>query len=119
VDIPHARQAVKITRRRQDTATGKATSQTVYAITSLTGAHATAQDLARLVCEHWSVEAHHHVRDVTFGEDTATSRAGRGPASLATIRAAVIAAIKTSATCTSPKAGATTQPRRNPPPPRS
>jgi len=27
--------------------------------------------LARLVREHWSVEAHHHARDVTFGEDTA------------------------------------------------
>jgi predicted transposase YbfD/YdcC len=60
----------------------------------LTSAQASAQDLARLVREHWSIEAQHHVRDVTFGEDTATSRTGRGPANLATIRAAVIAAIK-------------------------
>ena len=94
LEFPHARQAIKITCRRQDTATGKTTRQTVYAITSLTSAHATARDLARLVREYWSVEAHHHVRDVTFGEDTATSRTGRGPANLATIRAAVIAAIK-------------------------
>jgi predicted transposase YbfD/YdcC len=94
LDFPHARQAIKITRRRQDTTTRKTTRQTVYAIASLTSAHATAQDLARLVREHWPVEAHHHVRDVTFGEDTATSRTGRGPANLATIRAAVIAAIK-------------------------
>ena len=43
---------------------------------------------------HWSIEAHHHVRDVTFGEDTATSRAGSGPANLAIIRAAITAAIK-------------------------
>ena len=55
---------------------------------------ATTQDLARLVREHWSIEAHHHIRDVTFGEDTATSRTGSGPANLATIRAAIIAAIK-------------------------
>jgi hypothetical protein len=41
-----------------------------------------------------SGEAHHHVRDVSFGEDTAASRTGRGPVNLATIRAAVIAAIK-------------------------
>jgi hypothetical protein len=34
-----------------------------------------------------------HVRDVTLGEDAATSRTGRGPANLTTIRAA-IAAIK-------------------------
>jgi len=31
---------------------------------------------------------------VTFTEDTATSRTGRGPANLATIRAAITAAIK-------------------------
>ena len=94
LDFPGARQAIKITRWREDTATGKATRETVYAITSLTSACATAQDLARLVREHWSIEAHHHVRDVTFGEDTATSRTGSGPANLATIRAAIIAAIK-------------------------
>jgi hypothetical protein len=37
---------------------------------------------------------HHHVRDVTFREDTAASRTGSGPVNLATIRAAIIAAIK-------------------------
>ena len=94
LDFPHARQAIKITRWRQDTATGKASRQTVYAVTSLTSADATAPDLARLVREHWSIEAHHHIRDVTFGEDAATSRTGSGPANLATIRAAIIAAIK-------------------------
>jgi hypothetical protein len=31
---------------------------------------------------------------VTFGEDAATSRTGSGPANLATIRAAIIAAVK-------------------------
>jgi hypothetical protein len=35
-----------------------------------------------------------NVRDVTFHEDTVTSRTGNGPVNLATIRAAVIAAIK-------------------------
>jgi predicted transposase YbfD/YdcC len=94
LDFPHARQAIKVCRWRQDTATGKTSRQTAYAVTSLTSANATTQDLARLIREHWSIEAHHHVRDVTFGEDTATSRTGRGPANLATIRAAIIAAIK-------------------------
>jgi predicted transposase YbfD/YdcC len=94
LDFPGSRQAIKITRRRQDAGTGKISRQTVYAVTSLTSSHATAQDLARLVREHWSIEAHHHVRDVTFSEDTATSRTGSGPANLATIRAAIIAAIK-------------------------
>ena len=94
LDFPHARQAIKITRRRQDTAADRTSRQTVYAITSLTSAHATVQDLARLVREHWSIEAHHHVRDVTFGEDASASRTGSGPVNLATIRAAATAAIK-------------------------
>jgi predicted transposase YbfD/YdcC len=94
LDFPCARQAIKITRRRQETSTGRVSRETVYAVTSLTSAHATAPDLARLVREHWSIEAHHHIRDTTFSEDAATSRTGSGPANLATIRAAIIAAIK-------------------------
>jgi len=94
LDFPHACQAIKITRWRKDTAAGKISRETAYAVTSLASAHATAADLARLVREHWSIEAHHHIRDTTFSEDTSTSRTGSGPANLATIRAAIIAAVK-------------------------
>jgi predicted transposase YbfD/YdcC len=94
LDFPHARQAIKITRWRQDTSAGKTSRQTVYAVTSLASADATTGDLARLVREQWSIEAHHHVRDLTFREDAATSRTGSGPANLATIRAAITAALK-------------------------
>ena len=94
LDFPGARQAIKITRWRQDTVTGKVSRETVYAITSLASAQATAKDLARLVREHWTIAATHHIRDVTFDEDTAASRTGYGPVNLATIRAAIIAAIK-------------------------
>jgi len=62
LDFPFARQAIKITRWRQDTATGKISRESVYAITSLTSALATARDLARLAREHWTIEAHHHIR---------------------------------------------------------
>jgi hypothetical protein len=41
-----------------------------------------------------TIEAHHHVRDVTSGEDAVASRTGSGPVNLATIRAAITAAIK-------------------------
>jgi len=54
------RQAIKVCRRRKDTTTGRTSRQTTYAVTSLTSADATAQGLARLVREHWSIEAHHH-----------------------------------------------------------
>jgi predicted transposase YbfD/YdcC len=94
LDLPHARQAIKISRRRQDQRTGKTSRQSVYAVTSLTAAQATGADLARLAREHWTVEAGHHVRDVTFTEDHATSRTGHGPVNLATIRNAVINAIR-------------------------
>jgi predicted transposase YbfD/YdcC len=90
LDFPCACQAIKITRWRKDTSAGRTTRETVYAVTTLTS----AQDLARLVREHWSIEAHHHIRDTTFSEDTSASRTGSGPANLATIRAAIIAAIK-------------------------
>jgi hypothetical protein len=52
LDFPRARQAIKITRWRKDTAAGKTSRETVYAITSLTSADASAQDLARLIREH-------------------------------------------------------------------
>jgi len=93
IDLPHARQAAKITRWRQSDRTKKTTRETVYVVTSLTSAQADADDLARLVREHWHVEAHHHVRDVTFGEDVSTSRTRHGPVNLATLRAAVVAAL--------------------------
>ena len=46
------------------------------------------------VHHRWPIEAHYHIRDTTFSEDTAASRTGSGPANLATIRVAIIAAIK-------------------------
>jgi predicted transposase YbfD/YdcC len=94
LDFPHARQAVKITRWRQEIATGRVSRETAYAVTSLISTDATAGDLARLVREQWSIEAHHHIRDLTFREDSSTSRTGSGPANLATIRAAISAALK-------------------------
>jgi predicted transposase YbfD/YdcC len=94
LDLPHARQAIKITRSRQDTGTGRTSRQTLYALTTLTSDQADAHDLARIIREHWSVEAHHHVRDVTHTKDTATSRTGHGPTNLATIRAAIINTLK-------------------------
>ncbi len=55
---------------------------------------ATGDDLARLAREHWTTEAGHHIRDVTFTEDHATSRTRHGPINLATIRTAIINTIR-------------------------
>jgi predicted transposase YbfD/YdcC len=94
LDFPHARQAMKITRWRQNRITAKISRESIYLITDLTSADATAADLARLAREQWTSEANHHTRDVSFGEDHSTSRTGNGPINLATIREAVINAIK-------------------------
>ena len=94
IDFPHARQAIKLTRWRQHTKTGKIQRETIYIITSLTSAQASPEDLARLVREHWTVEVEHHIRDISFGEDHATSRTGHGPVNLATLRSAVKTALK-------------------------
>ena len=42
LDFPHACQAIKITRWRKETSTGKISRETAYAVTSLTSAHATS-----------------------------------------------------------------------------
>jgi len=94
LDLPHAQQAIRIIRRRREITTGKTSRETIYAVATLTAADAGPHDLARLAREHWTVEANHHVRDVTFTEDHATSRTGHGPTNLATIRNAVINAIR-------------------------
>ncbi|TDT39632.1 putative transposase YbfD/YdcC [Streptomyces sp. BK208] len=67
--FPHAVQVMEIKRRRAHRKTGRVETKSVYAITSLPPEQAGAAQLAELVQNHWSVEALHHVRDVTFGED--------------------------------------------------
>ena len=117
-----------------ETATvGFSTTQEATAATSSTGTFSASftvpkwalpgqlpPDLARLARGHSSIEAHHHVRSpgVTFGEDTATSRTGSGPANLATIRAAITAAIKDAGYLHVPRRPSRPHhPSRNPPPP--
>jgi hypothetical protein len=60
--------------------------RTVHAVTSLPPEQAGPAQLAELVRIHWSVEALHHVRDVTFGEDASRIRTGTAPRAMATLR---------------------------------
>ncbi|WP_406729442.1 ISAs1 family transposase [Streptomyces sp. GD-15H] len=84
--FPHAVQAIEIKRRRTNRKTGKVETKTVYAVTSLPPEQASPPQLAELVQNHWSVEALHHVRDVTFGEDASRVRTGTAPRAMATLR---------------------------------
>ncbi|MFC8278167.1 ISAs1 family transposase [Streptomyces sp. NPDC057271] len=82
--FPVARQAVQIKRRRTDRKTGRSIVKRVYAVTSLTAEQATPSQLARLVRDHWTIEALHHVRDTTFAEDASQLRTGNTPRAMAT-----------------------------------
>lgn len=89
--FPHAVQAIQVKRRRTDRTTGKTTIKTVYAVTSLAPGHATPAQLAALVRGHWSIEALHHVRDVTYAEDRSQIRTGHAPRIMAGLRNPAIA----------------------------
>lgn len=89
--FPGAARAMKIIRRRTDTATGVASTETVYAITSLDHRYADVLLLATWLRGHWQIEnTLHWVRDVTFGEDHSAVRTGAGPQVMAALRNAAI-----------------------------
>ncbi len=95
IAFPAARLAIRVHRRRR--ATGKPeTRETVYAVTSLDAHHATPAEIATYLRGHWAVEnSSHHIRDVTFSEDTSTVHAGTAPRAMAALRNLAIGALKT------------------------
>jgi hypothetical protein len=58
---------------------GRFTTVTVYAVTSLPFEQASPARLADLLRGHWAIEALHHLRDVTFCEDSSQARTGAAP----------------------------------------
>jgi predicted transposase YbfD/YdcC len=68
--FPGARQVMLIERYVTDRKTGKQPAVAVLAVTSLTAAQATPEQLAALVRGHWKIESLHWLRDsATFRED--------------------------------------------------
>jgi hypothetical protein len=85
--------------RRRRPLTGKNSTkwstETVYAITSLTVIQAKAADLARFIRGHWGIEDRlHWVRDVTYDEDRSQVRTGNGPRVMASLRNLAIAILR-------------------------
>ena len=89
VHFPGARQAFLIERYRHFP-DGTVTAAAILGITSLTPHQASPTDLAEVIRGHWHIEAHHHIRDVTFKEDASTIRAGAAARVMAIIRNLVI-----------------------------
>ena len=86
IAFPHARQALRVHRWVKDLATGRVRRTYAYVVTSLAAEQADAGRLAGLVRGHWRIEALHHVRDVSFGEDDSRVRTGYGPQNMAMLR---------------------------------
>jgi predicted transposase YbfD/YdcC len=86
-DWPGLAQALCMERRVTDRRTGETHEEVAYAVTSLAPHRATPAQLLTLWRAHWQIENKlHWVRDVTFGEDRSTVRAGVGPQVLAALR---------------------------------
>lgn len=90
IAFPHARQVLRVHRWAKEVATGRVRRTYAYVITSLPAEQADAARLAGLVRGHWRIEALHHVRDVSFGEDASRVRTGHGPQNMAMLRNLVI-----------------------------
>ncbi|MBM7439287.1 ISAs1 family transposase [Streptomyces sp. HB132] len=85
IAFPHTRLALRVHRRRRQTG-GRESREKVYAVTSLDAHETTPAHLAAAVRGHWTVEDLHHVRDVTYAEDTSIIRTGTAPRVMATFR---------------------------------
>ncbi|MGW1617276.1 hypothetical protein ACWCQZ_49860 [Streptomyces sp. NPDC002285] len=93
IAFPHARPAIRAHRR---TPTGQRESrESVYAVTSLDAHQTGPADLATAIRGHWRVEnSSHHIRDVTFAEDSSTVHTGTAPRAMATFHNLAIAVPK-------------------------
>ncbi|EST37320.1 transposase [Streptomycetaceae bacterium MP113-05] len=94
IAFPHAHLALRVHRRRLQTGR-RESRETVYAVTSLDAHQTTPAELAAAVRGHWSIEALHHVRDVTYTEDASTVHTGTAPRAMATLRNLAIGLLKT------------------------
>ncbi len=92
---PGVRQVLQMKRTTTDKQSGRATTYTAYAITSLSAARATPGQLLIAWREHWHIENKlHWVRDVTFDEDRSCVRSGRIPQVLAALRNTAIGLLR-------------------------
>jgi len=90
--FPHAAQVLQVTRKTRGLHDHprRCTTVTVYAVTSLPFEQASPARLADLLRGHWAIEALHHLRDVTFGEDGSQARTGAAANVMACLRNLII-----------------------------
>lgn len=82
--IPQVGQVAELTRTV--TRKEKTTREVVFLTTSRTPPRGSPVQLLAWIRGHWSIEARHHVRDGSFGEDHSHIRSGQAPQVLAALR---------------------------------
>ena len=97
--FPHAAQAIQIIRRRRPRNGKRWSTETVYAITSLTATQISPAELADVIRGHWTIENRlHWVRDVVYDEDRSQIRTANGPRVMASLRNLAITVLRLTAT---------------------
>ncbi|MEU8403833.1 ISAs1 family transposase [Nonomuraea sp. NPDC048892] len=112
IAFPYAAQAIAIIRKTRPRHGGRWKTVTVYAITSLATHQAGPAELAVWIRAHWQVEALHHVKDVTYREDSSRIRTGNGPAVMSALRTLAIGLLKAAGATNIAKATETTPAKR-------
>jgi predicted transposase YbfD/YdcC len=82
--IPPLGQVAELTRTV--TRKGHTTREVVFLVTSRAPARGSPAQLLAWIRGHWSIEARHHVRDGSFGEDQSRLRTGHAPQVMAALR---------------------------------
>lgn len=91
---PGAKQIGQLTRTAIRAKGKEPTIEVVYLITSLNAHQGPATRINEIARGHWAIEALHHVRDVTFGEDGNGIRIGNTPRIIASFTNAAITALR-------------------------
>ncbi|MFH8775798.1 transposase [Streptomyces sp. NPDC017958] len=85
--FPHARQVVRIHRKRRRTGARKWQTETVYAVTDLTAHQADAAEITAWARGRWTIEnTVHWTKDVTFAEGAGQVRRHCTPSVMTALR---------------------------------
>lgn len=92
--FPHAEQGFRC-ERTTTLRNGKVRHEIVYGVLSMGPDRVEEKAVLGFLRGHWTVEALHHIRDVSWDEDWSRIRTGSGPQAMAALRNLAVALIKT------------------------
>lgn len=84
--FPHAKQVILTERITTGRGDDKTHAVAALAVTAVPARLAGPADLAGMIRGHWGIESLHHVRDVTYQEDSSRVRIGSAPRIMASAR---------------------------------